>query len=177
MRDERPEAVQMLEASAVDFVTLAEKVDEELWDRIPAWGGWSLASVAEHLALVEASCTKLLSKRLFAETGDEQILEATRGRDAAITEWFEGQETREAPAFVLPTGKWRSRRDVIDAFREHRGSNVASYRAAPIDLRSYVFEHTFLGPLDGFQWAIFLSQHLRRHVRQMRLIQAGLTLA
>ena len=177
MRDERLEAVQMLETSAVDFVTLAEKVDEGLWDSIPASGGWSLASVAEHLALVEANCTKLLSRRLFAETGDNKILEATRGRDSAIVEWFEGQETREAPGFVLPTGKWQSRREVIDAFREYRASNVASYRAAPIDLRSYVFEHTFLGPLDGFQWAIFLSQHLRRHMRQMCRIQAGLTLA
>lgn len=177
MRDERPEAVRILEASAVDFVTLAESVDEGLWDHTPRSGGWSLASVAEHLALVEGSCTKLLTRRLFAETAEEQILETTRGRDAAIAKWFEGDETREAPGFVIPVGNWGTRREVLEVFRAHRASNVAAYRTAPMDLRSYAFVHTFLGPLDGFQWAIFLSQHLLRHIRQMHRIHAELTRA
>lgn len=175
MQDERLEAVRMLEETAADFLALTEGIGDGLWTQTPNSGGWSLAEAAEHLALVEASCSKLLAKRLFTEKAGEESLLITRGRDAALAKWLEGTEARVAPDFVKPTGKWENRREVIQAFREHRRSNVASYQAAPAELRDYAFTHPILGPLDGFQWAIFLSQHLRRHLRQMQRIEAELT--
>lgn len=177
MTDLRPEAVSLLEDSAREFVERADHIRLDAWERVPPSGGWSPIQLAEHLALVELSCVKALPRKLFAEPAGEEILEVTRQREPGLALWYESGKKRVAPDFVTPAGQWPSSQEVIGAFNTHRAANIETYRHGPEDLRAYAFAHPVLGPLDGYQWAVFLAEHLRRHLRQLDqiLLELGVT--
>ena len=167
MTDLRQAAVQMLEASAREFQERAGRIGADLWDRVPGSGGWSPAQLAEHLALVEASCARVLPRKLFGAPAAEEILLVTRTREAGLAGWWETETKRVAPDFVAPARTWPDAEGTLAAFDAHRTANIETYRQAPTDLRAYAMPHPILGPLDGYQWAVFLSEHLRRHLRQL----------
>lgn len=174
MPDLRPAAVKLLEDSAREFVGRADRIRLDAWDRVPPSGGWSPLQLAEHLALVELSCVKALPRKLFAEPAGEELLAATRPREEGLVTWFETGKKRVAPDFVTPTNQWSSAAEVMAAFTSHRASNVETFQNGPEDLRAYAFAHPILGPLDGYQWAVFLAEHVRRHLRQLDQILIGL---
>lgn len=176
MTDLRPAAVTLLEDSARALLARADDIRLDTWDRVPPSGGWSPLQVVEHLALVEFSCVKALPRKLFAEPASEELLAATRPREAGLVDWFETEKKRVAPDFVTPANTWSGPLEVVAAFNAHRATNVETFRNGPEDLRAYAFPHPILGPLDGYQWAVFLAEHLRRHLRQLDQILAELAL-
>lgn len=175
MHAERERALAMLRASGGAFLDLAERADDARWGLTPQRGGWSLAEVAEHVTLVETGVAKLIQRKLFDEPAPVELLAETRGKDERI-EGYQADRTnrRTAPEFVTPRGRWPSRVELIAVFREGRAAVVAGIEAAPGDLRAYAAVHPILGPLDAYQWALFLARHLERHLLQMEEILAAL---
>ncbi|HEX9755492.1 MAG TPA: DinB family protein [Gemmatimonadales bacterium] len=175
MHDERERVVAMLRTSGGAFLDLAESADDARWGLAPSWGGWSLAEVAEHVTLVETGVAKLIQRKLFAEPAPVELLVETRGKDERIDDYQADRTNRRtAPEFVTPRGMWPSRVELIAAFRDGRAAVVAGVEAAPGDLRVYAAIHPILGPLDAYQWALFLARHLERHLIQMEEILAEL---
>lgn len=174
MTDLRAEAVRMLEESADEFRRAAARIPEAAWSRTPGAGGWSPLQLAEHLALVEASCAKALPRKLFSAPASEELLVVTRRRNETIDGWWETEKKREAPDFVAPAGHFAGGVQAMAAFQAHRTANITTFRDAPTDLRAYAMPHPILGPLDGYHWAYFLTEHLRRHLRQLDQILADL---
>jgi hypothetical protein len=175
MHEEREMAVAMLRTSGGAFLDLAERTGDPQWRLTPQRGGWSLAEVAEHVTLVEIGVAKLVQRKLFAEPAPIELLAETRGKDERI-EVYQADRTnrRTAPEFVTPRGKWPSRVELIADFRDGRAAVIAGIEAAPSDLRAYAAVHPILGPLDAYQWALFLARHLERHLIQMEEILAAL---
>ena len=175
MSDERAAAIAGLEASRHRFSATLDAVPESLWWTTPPGGGWSVAQTAEHITLAERSVVKLIGRMLFAEPAPPQLLEETRGKDELIrTRFPDRTKKRIAPDFVTPRGTWPTSEAVAAAFQEFRLTNIAAYRGAPADLRSFAAAHPVLGPLDGFQWAFWLTAHLDRHLDQIAEIRERL---
>ncbi len=164
----RPEAVRVLEVSAEAFRRAQAEVSEAAWSARPAPDRWSPAELVEHLALVETSTLKLVTRKLFAEPAPAEALAEAAGKTERLTAFQESPTRRVAPDFVTPRGKWPGRGECVAAFEEARAAMIEAYRNAPADLERYAAPHPMLGQLDGFQWALFLALHLERHLGQLR---------
>jgi hypothetical protein len=165
--EEEERAVELLQRSASAYQRLVRRADDAAWSRKPAAGRWSLAETAEHVTLVERSTAKLFRKRLFAEPAPAELLAAAAGKDELMRTWQEDRTPRTAPDFVAPRGAWPGRLETLAVFLEERESVITSIRNAPAGLRRFGALHPVLGPLDAYQWALFLGYHLERHIRQM----------
>ncbi len=62
---------------------------------------------------------------------------------------------------------------MLARFVENR-ERVIVYAATTSDpLRTRLFPHMVFGPLDGFQWLIFLGAHSERHRRQLEEVKTS----
>lgn len=165
----------MLHSTGAAFLDFAARTDDARWTLTPPDGGWSLGEAAEHVTLVETGVATLVRRKLFARAAPAELLAESRGKDERIEVYQADRTTRRtAPDFVTPRGAFPSRGEMIAAFRDARAIVVAAFAAAPGDLRGYAAVHPILGPLDAYQWALFLARHLDRHLIQMEEIRAAL---
>jgi hypothetical protein len=176
MTDERWEAVDQLRTTGAAFVQRVEGISDQAWETVPPGGGWSLAQVAEHVALVEVSTGKLISRKLFTEEAPPEVLAATAGKERGLVARLpDRSERRDAPDFVTPSGRWGTRDELLRAFEVARESTIVQLCDPTRDLRRYAAQHPIIGPLDAYQWGLFLSLHLSRHLDQMDEIAGRLT--
>ena len=151
--------------AAIDVVPAARRDVRLSPDR------WSVAENVEHVALTERLITKACAKQLAAareaglpaETDTTSIL-STMPVERVVT----GRVTRlDAPVRLVPTGidaetAWRDLEAARGAFREF----VASCDG--LALGQVSFPHPALGPLDMYQWLLFVAGHQARHAAQIR---------
>jgi hypothetical protein len=176
MTDQRWEVIELLEATRDAFASRIDDIDDQLWHLVPVTGGWSLAQVAEHVTLVEVSTGKLIARKLFVEPAPEDVLAETRGKEAKLLARVPDRATRlDAPDFVSPKGRWPARPELAAAFLTSREMVIVQLSDPTRDLRRYAAPHPLLGPLDGYQWGMFLSLHLRRHLAQMEEIRRAVS--
>src|SRR5262245_7437659 len=83
-----------------------ESVQPELWDRPPAPERWSTANIVEHLAIVQARISKLLSERIEA-VRSELSPETNTGPILPTIDYkrmYDRSNRAKAPETALPTG-------------------------------------------------------------------------
>jgi hypothetical protein len=143
--------------------------------RRPAAEVWSPGETLEHLRLTESSIVKILRKLLreadLNRLGPETDASSVMGRLDAFG-LVQLVRRVAAPGFVQPApqadgqtalvGLGRSRADLLDVMAQADGWAVGSIS----------FPHPIIGPLDFYQWVLFVAQH---EVRHTCLIQKALT--
>jgi hypothetical protein len=77
----------------------------------------------------------------------------------------------KAPEPLRPTGKWGTRDELINQFKERRERTIAYVEKTQEPLRHHVSPGPF-GELDAYQWILFLSGHSERHILQIQEIKA-----
>jgi hypothetical protein len=143
--------------------------------RRPADEVWSPGETLEHLRLTESSIVKVLRK-LLRETDLSRL--GPEGETSSIMGGLDAYRLVQvvrpvlAPAFVQPNpqadgqaalaGLGQSRAALIEVMAQADGWAVGSLR----------FPHPLIGPLDFYQWVLFVGQH---EVRHTCLIQKALT--
>ncbi len=143
--------------------------------RRPAGAVWSPGETLEHLRLTESSIVNILRKLLreadLSRLGPEGETSSIMG---ALDAFRLVQVVRPilAPVFVQPNsqadghaalvGLGRSRADLIEVMTQADGWAVGSLS----------FPHPIIGPLNFYQWVLFVGQH---EVRHTCLIQKALT--
>lgn len=136
----------------------------------PAADRWSVADCIEHLTIVENFTLKSIQQLLGqppAGTPD------TSGKDQIILDNVPARKTRvKGPEAVMPTGRWPDFDDLLAQFEAVRQRSIGFAETTQADLRAYAFPHPFLGPLDCYQWLLFLATHCERHVRQMEEVKS-----
>ena len=146
-----------------------ESVSPELRERPPAPDRWSAANIVEHLAIVEARISKLLSERiaevrpgLTAETSTDPILPTIDYK-----RMYDRSTCVKAPEVVIPTGL-----DAGSAWAalENAGSMLRSILLANegIALSTVTHPHPRFGTLSVYDWVAFLGAHEVRHAEQIR---------
>ena len=144
------------------------------WGRSPAPGVWAPADLFEHLALVERNVERHVLGILFREPAAPELRAKVR-EDDRVHRFLSNRNRRvTAPDWVTPRRKWPEREAALQAFTGARDANLAGFRAAPPEPRSYAMAHPFLGVLDGVQWGLFLGWHVERHLAQLDEITAAL---
>jgi len=145
--------------------------------RRPAADAWSPAEIVDHLARVERSITRLLSK-LLARGAEEGIgredsdasvvgrLDRFRLSDAQFRRIESPERLRPTPAAELGPA--------LGALREARAELRRLLGAADgMALGRLTAPHPVVGELDFYEWVLFVGQHEERHRRQIAAAAAG----
>jgi hypothetical protein len=147
-----------------------DSVAPALREQKPPSGGWSVANVIEHLALVErrvaarltASIGEARSAGLGRETSTEPILptvdvQKLRDRGNKIT----------APDAVHPTGL--NADQAWAALEESRTILRGTLKDSDgLAIGMLAMPHPVLGTASLYQWFVFLAGHEARHAEQIR---------
>jgi DinB superfamily len=132
---------------------------------------WSVANCVEHVTVVEGNILRNIQKLLQAPPPAEKP--DTAGKDQMILERVPARATRvKGPAAAMPQGRWPNFDELLREFEATRDRTHAFAATTEGDLRAFAFPHPFLGPLDGYQWLLFLAAHCERHVRQMEEVKS-----
>jgi hypothetical protein len=146
-----------------------ESVPVDLRERPPAPDRWSAANIVEHLSIVEARISKVLSERidegragLSPETNTDPILPTIDYR-----RMYDRSTRVKAPEIAIPTGL-----DAASAWTalEDAGSKLRGVLLANdgLGLSSITHPHPRFGALSVYQWIAFLGAHEVRHAQQIR---------
>ena len=146
-----------------------ESVPVKRRDHPPAPERWSAANVVEHLAIVEARISRLLSERIEeARSG----LQASTTTDPILPtigyqRMYDRSTRVKAPETAIPTGL-----DAASAWAalENSGSMMRAMLVAndALDLTPVKHAHPRFGPLSVYEWVAFLGAHEVRHAEQIR---------
>jgi hypothetical protein len=154
------------ESRAIWLHSLAGVGEEESCWRSAA-DRWSVLDCAEHVANVEHRILRTLQKAPAvpatpADAGREnRIYDRVRSRAAQAP----------APEFVLPTGRYATLSEAVDAFIDRRNRAIAFLGKYRGDLRAIGAIHPLLGPCNGYEYALIMAGHSIRHASQVREIR------
>lgn len=167
------EVLAHLDANRAKLDLAVSSVPEADRGRRPGQGRWSTAEVLEHLAIVEGSITNLLRTRI------DQARAAGLGTEtdaSAILPTVPTQRLLDRTAKItageksLPTGSLDAKKAkaLLD---ERRVKLKALIRESDgLALANVVIPHGVLGPLNAYQWLVFVGAHEGRHAKQIEEI-------
>lgn len=130
---------------------------------------WSVGEVLEHIALVEDGLFQNVTNKVMkspAGAADRDFAKT----DASVLAILPDRSTkRQAPPNFVPTGRWKPE-DALDHFLKSRANTIAFLESTP-DLRAHVGDSP-LGPLDAYEWLLFMGGHSERHTKQILEVKA-----
>ncbi len=149
-------------------------MSEEQYGFSPAPERWSVAQLVEHLSIVEGNVATLLDKLLGkAEESNADAAAPDDFEPVSIEEFVERSRSvkYEAPERIRPTGTL----PLADSLARLRESRAALYTLRPrverADGRAIRFPHPAWGPLDLYQWLLFVGAHEDRHLSQIEALK------
>ncbi len=138
----------------------------------PAPDKWSIAEVAEHVALSETfifqaseAAMKSPAREKLADPSklDQKILAALPNRTVKAT----------APEPLRPQNHFKSLPETVAAFKTSRDAHIKYVEETQDALREHFYKHSAFGDLDAFEWILYISAHTDRHVAQILEVKAS----
>jgi uncharacterized damage-inducible protein DinB len=166
---DRQAAVRYLEETSQQFLKSIEGVSDAQWKFKGGPDRWSIAEVAEHIALSESTILALITEKVLkgpvvttkAPLPDEKI-------KAAITD---RTQKAQAPEMLRPTNRWATREALTKDFLAARQKTIDFVKTTDVDLRAHQAEHPALKTIDGYQWILLLAAHSARHTAQIEEVK------
>ena len=171
--EERESALKSFQTTRDNFLKSIAGLSQKQWTFKPAPDRWSVAEVAEHIAVSESSLSGLVEKQIMTSPAAPEKREQVKGKDELILQRVPDRSHKaQAPEFLRPTGRWATEADLTKAFEESRKATMDYIRTTNDDLRDHFFDHPLLGTLDGYQWLLLISAHSARHTAQIEEVKA-----
>jgi DinB superfamily len=171
------EVLECLDAHHTDLQRAMEDVPVALRDRRPGPERWSVAEILDHLALVEERIVQLITRELAdararglgPERGDTPVvatLDPSRlvDRSRRLIASEAAQPLKGVDAASARARLERARQTTRDVLLRADGLALADVTAP----------NPVLGPLNVYQWVLFVAGHEGRHAAQIREIGAAL---
>jgi hypothetical protein len=167
-KEERERAVEYLKQTQKDFLAATEGLSEAQWKFKAAPDRWSIAEVAEHIAVTEQTIWKLVSEKIMKSPAAPEKAAEAKGKDEIIlTKVPDRSRKAQAPEQLKPTGRWATRAALVKDFEGNRSQEIAYLKDTKEDLRNHLEEHPALKTMDAYQWLIFNGAHCKRHTAQI----------
>jgi hypothetical protein len=172
---ERDRALSELHATTKAFLDSIDGLSEAQWTYKPAPETWSIAEVAEHIALSEDALFELATAKLLQSPAQApRDRAAVQKLDAKVLESVADRTQKaKAPEFLQPGGKWPNKAKLVEAFRQSRGRTIAFIRETDEDLRAHRMANETFGELDAYQWILLIAAHSDRHTKQIKEVAAA----
>jgi hypothetical protein len=169
-----PEIYEHIDRTRARLLSAVEGLSEEQQGFSPAPERWSVAQLCEHLSIVEGNVAALLGKLLGkAEESGAGAAAAGDFDPVSIEEFVERARVvkYEAPERIRPTGAL----PLADSLARLSESRAALHALRPrverADGRAIHFPHPAWGPLDLYQWLLFVGAHEDRHLAQIEALK------
>jgi len=168
------EIYEAIDKTRERFYRRVEELSDEQASARPAPEAWSVAEIAEHLAIIERSVLRLV-KGVLAQ------IEAAGGQGdggGALMKPFSLERHVErarvekyvAPEMARPKGQARLA-DSLEHLRRSREELLALRpRIEAADLNAVSYPHPAFGPLNVYEWVAFIGIHEARHLRQAEAV-------
>lgn len=170
---EREAAVKDMEDSRRAFVASLDGLTEAQYRYKPAADRWSIAEVAEHIAVSEESLFGLVTEKILKAPTTPELLSQVSRDDNALRQMVSDRSHKvQAPEMLRPSGRFPTKETVAAAFNSSRDKAVAFVKNTQEDLRGHAFPHPVLKALDGYQWLLLVSAHSARHTAQILEVKA-----
>jgi DinB family protein len=171
--EEREAALTSLQATHDAFLKSIAGLSEKQWRFKPAPDRWSVAEVAEHIAVSESSLFALVQKQIMTSPAAPEKRAAVAGKDEAVLQRVPDRSHKaQAPEFLKPTNRWATQAELTKAFEDSRKATMDYVRTTNDDLRDHFFDHPLLGTMDAYQWILLISAHSERHTKQIEEVKA-----
>ena len=178
MHPRTEEMLRHLDENRAVLRAAVDGVPRNVRETRPAPDRWSVAEVLEHLTRVETGLTRLLTKRLAEADASTTFLPDAETSSVVSTINNELLVDRRykitAGERVVPTGDLSSEAawTALDTSRRDLKALVSSYEGR--DISSVMMPHPVLGPINAFQWFVFIGTHEARHANQITEIGESL---
>lgn len=167
---ERDRILQHLAQSREMLLDVIADVSAEQRNFRPGPDRWSVRDCVEHITVVENNILRAIHRNLEKPAGDKPD---TQGKDQLILDNVGPRKGRvKGPEAVMPNGRWPDFEELRREFLAARERTIAFAAESAANLRACAFPHPFLGPLDCYQWLLFLAAHSERHARQIEEVKA-----
>ena len=161
MKDKHDAATAIREATE-RFVAECSSATDGQWSFCPAPGAWSMAHVAEHVAISNGNLHSVLSKRLL-----ESPMQSRRADVLDVEIPYLFYRGDEPPNLATPSGTWTDRQRALDSVNGSSAKILEWTDAVARDLREVGVVHPVFGLMDGVQWLLFAAAHYERHRAQL----------
>jgi hypothetical protein len=165
---ERDRALSSLHGARKMILDATTGLSPAQWNFKAGLDRWSIAEVAEHIAGSEDFIFALVEKIAGSPPANLNRAEQRKKDDLIINGVPKRDQKFQAPEQLRPKGLYKSPAEFARAFVKSRDRNIAFVRDTQADLRGVAADHPALGPLDAYQWMLFISAHSERHLNQIR---------
>jgi len=167
--------IDYLTQTQQDFLNSIKGLSEAQWKFKPAPERWSVAEVAEHIALSEEMIGEnLTGKILKTPTATAEQKAKTQGLEEKILQAMTDRTNKyKAPEKLQPASKFASAKEAAKAFNARRDAHISLAKTTPeSELRGHVSGPSPMGDLDAYQWMLFMAAHSKRHTAQLEEVRA-----
>ncbi|MGX5820993.1 DinB family protein [Chitinophaga lutea] len=153
-----------MEANTAEFFALLAAFDQERFNTVPAYGGWTAGQVASHLHKAESHVASALFGPVEkTDRAPQQFADGIRGI------FLDFDKKMQAPARAIPDERTFTPSEFEAAFRQSRERLREALETLDMDeLTSFQFPT--VGFLTRGEILTFAITHAYRHTRQMRNI-------
>jgi hypothetical protein len=169
---ERERAIRYLEETKAALVESTRTVAGALWHFKPSPEQWSIAECIEHLSATESQLLSVLQKmRERPEAAAEELaINAGKEEKLAAAVASRGRKVMGPPG-AMPRLTTTDPNAILDRFNAIRESSIEFARKTLDPIRTRLHSHFVFGPLDGYQWLIFMAAHSERHRKKIEEIK------
>jgi hypothetical protein len=168
---DRQKAYAYLDETRAAFLKSIGGLTEAQWKFKAAPDRWSIAEVAEHIALseslilgmIEGQVLKAPAKKPGEGITDEKLIAGVTDRT----------QKAQAPEQLKPVNKWATRDALAKDFSAARSKTMEWVKTTKEDLRGHAAPHPAFGPLDAHQWILLLAGHSARHTAQIEEVKTA----
>jgi DinB superfamily len=169
---ERDSLTKHLQETRQAFLDSIAGLSEAQWTFRAGPDRWSIAEVAEHIAISETTLLRLVTDQIMKgpavprnpdAVSDEKLLAALLDRTSKF----------QAPEMLKPTNRWATRDALTKDFVAAREKTAAYVKTTTDDLHGHAGPHPVFKMLDGYQWVLLLSGHSARHTAQIQEVKTS----
>jgi uncharacterized damage-inducible protein DinB len=171
---ERAHAIQLLQDSQKEFLSMVEGLSEAQWNYKPGPDRWSVGETAEHIVLAEGGLFGGVQRAVAAPPNPDWEAK-TRGKTEFIEKvMVDRSHKAQAPEQIVPHGKL-TQQEVIERYKIVRAKTLKFAEETEVPLKEHTAEHPFpvFGTLSAYQWLIYIPLHNMRHDQQIAEVKAS----
>jgi uncharacterized damage-inducible protein DinB len=171
MHPRTQEVLAQLDGRRATLEQAVAAVPSPLRERRPGPDRWSVAEILEHLTIVEGRIARLLDERVAearaAGLGPEHSTSPVEPTVDVAT-LLDRSKTIAARENSLPQGGLDASAALAALTERRRELRDTIVAADGLALGDVIIPHPRLGPLNVYQWLVFIAAHEGRHTAQIR---------
>ena len=154
------------------FLKSIDGLSEAQWTFRVAPDRWTIAEVAEHIAISESTIRGLVTDQILKAPAVPPNPNAIPA-EKLLAMLLDRTSKFQAPEMLKPTNRWPTREALTKDFIAAREQTTAYVKTTTDDLRGHAGPHPAFKMLDGYQWLLLLSGHAARHTAQIEEVKTA----